>query len=139
MTDALYARELLRLAAAATGAGRLERYDAQGNASNPICGDRVAVTLTYDSERHIAELAHETRACVLAQASAAILAAHLPGASREDVVALRADVQAMLGGAKEPPAPYSDYAALRGAAEHRNRHTCVLLPLDAVLDALNKG
>ncbi len=138
MTDPLYARELLRLAASATGAGKLDLCDVQGEASNPICGDRVTVTLNFDGDGHIAELAHETRACVLAQASAAILSAHLPGASREEVIALRADVQAMLGGAKEPRAPYSDYGALRGAAEHRNRHTCVLLPLDAVLNALNK-
>ena len=49
---------------------------------------------------------------------------------------LRADVGAMLREGDVPAPPFSGYAALSGAAPYRNRHTCVLLPIDAVLDAL---
>jgi NifU-like protein involved in Fe-S cluster formation len=42
----------------------------------------------------------------------------------------------MLRGGEIPPAPFADFAALTGAATYRNRHTCVLLPIDAVLNAL---
>jgi NifU-like protein involved in Fe-S cluster formation len=42
----------------------------------------------------------------------------------------------MLQDGPPPPAPFGDYAALTGAALYRNRHTCVLLPIDAVLHAL---
>jgi nitrogen fixation NifU-like protein len=135
MSDPLYAKDLLRLAAAANGAGRLDPHDAEGHAHNPTCGDRVDVTLTLDDGK-IAGMAHETTACVLAQASASILGAHLKGADTAAVEYLRAQVAAMLReGAKVPP-PFDDYAALAGAATFRNRHTCVLLPIDAVLDAL---
>jgi len=137
MSDPLYAKDLLRLAATASGAGRLQPFDTEGSAYNPTCGDRVAVTLRLDGSRRIIEMAHETTACVLAQASASLLGAHLEGADQETVQKLRADVGAMLREGDAPAPPFSDYTALKGAAAFRNRHTCVLLPIDAVLDALN--
>jgi NifU-like protein involved in Fe-S cluster formation len=35
-----------------------------------------------------------------------------------------------------PEPPFADYVILMGAASYRTRHACVLLPVDAVLDAL---
>jgi NifU-like protein involved in Fe-S cluster formation len=137
MSDPLYAKDLLRLAAAATGAGRLQPFDAEGSAYNPTCGDRIAVTLCLDVSGRIVDMAHETTACVLAQASASLLGANLEGADEERVRKLRADVGAMLREGDVPAPPFAGYTALKGAASYRNRHTCVLLPIDAVLDALN--
>ena len=139
MSDPLYAKDLLRLAAAATGAGRLEAFDAEGSAYNPTCGDRIGVTLRLDGSGRIIEMAHETSACVLAQASASLGGANLEGANEESVQKLRADVSAMLRDGEAPAPPFSGYTALSGAASFRNRHKCVLLPIDAVLDALNKS
>ena len=45
MSDPLYGKALLRLAAEATGAGRLTDFDAEGSAYNPACGDRISVTI----------------------------------------------------------------------------------------------
>jgi NifU-like protein involved in Fe-S cluster formation len=42
----------------------------------------------------------------------------------------------MLNEGMVPAPPFGDYSALKGAVVYRNRHTCVLLPIDAVLDAL---
>lgn len=139
MSDPLYAKPLLRLAANAAGAGRLDPTDAEGHAHNPTCGDRVSVTLNFDEAGRIIEMAHETQACVLSQASASILGANLAGAGKEAVETLRADVAAMLREGTPPPSPFSDYEVLKGAAVYRNRHTCVLLPIDAVLNALRDG
>jgi NifU-like protein involved in Fe-S cluster formation len=136
MSDPLYAKALLRLAANAVGAGRLDPFDAQGVAHNPTCGDKVSVTLRLDSHGRVTGIAHETNACVLAQASSSILGAQLQGADRQKVQELRAAVETMLQDGPPPPAPFADYAALTGAALYRNRHTCVLLPIDAVLHAL---
>src|SRR5262245_11536020 len=137
MSDPLYAKDLLRLAAAATGAGRLQMFDAEGSAYNPTCGDRVAVTLRLDELGRIVEMAHETAACVLAQASASLLGENLEGANQDTVQKLRTDVGAMLREGEAPAPPFAGYTALKGAASYRNRHTCVLLPIDAVLDALS--
>lgn len=135
MSDPLYRRELLRLAADATCAGRLAAPDASGTVFNPACGDRVTVDLA-SANGHVLAMAHETKACVLAQASASILGATLLGATRADIERLRNSLIAMLETGAGPPAPpYSAYSAFEGAIEHRSRHRCVLLPVDAVLAA----
>jgi NifU-like protein involved in Fe-S cluster formation len=136
MSDPLYAKDLLRLAANAIGAGRLDPFDAEGVAHNPTCGDKVSVTLRLDERGRVTGIAHETNACVLAQASSSILGAQLAGADWQKVHDLRTAVETMLHDGPPPPAPFADYAALTGATLYRNRHTCVLLPIDAVLSAL---
>lgn len=138
MSDPLYRKDLLRLAADAHGAGRLTSPDVSGFAYNPACGDKVVVDL-HVGDGKIVEFAHDTRACVLAQASASILAASLGGATRSTVETLRASVAEMLEHGTAPPsAPFDSYGVFAGAVEYRNRHRCVLLPLDATLDALGK-
>ncbi len=134
--DPLYRKELLRLAADATGAGRLPEECHTGRAFNPTCGDRVTVDIAIENER-VAGIAHDTKACVLTQASASILGAELEGLSREDVVGLRRTVVAMLEGGEPPKAPFDVYRAFDGVIAHRNRHACVLLPFEAVLAAFD--
>lgn len=138
MSDPLYGKALLRLAADAIGAGRLADFDAEASAYNPACGDRVSVTIKAGESGRIAAFAHETHACVLTQASASILGAHLPGTDQANLRTLRAEVTGMLqqDGAASPL--FSDYVVLKGAAIYRNRHACVLLPIDAALKALEQ-
>lgn len=133
MSDPLYRKELLRLAADADGAGRLQDPHRSATAHNPACGDRVTVDIRLVDGR-ITALAHHTQACVLAQASAAILGTQAIGLDRADLQALASDVAAMLQDGAPPPLPA--YAAFDGVAGHKGRHICVLLPLKALLDAL---
>jgi NifU-like protein involved in Fe-S cluster formation len=129
--DPLYRRAVLRLAADATGAGRLPQADAAATVHNPACGDRVTVELALADGR-IAAFAHATQACVLTQASAALLAAKAPGRDQAGLVALAKAVRAYLGGGAAP----EGYAVFEGVAAHAGRHACVLLPLEAALKAL---
>ncbi len=138
MSDPLYRKDLLRLAADAHGAGRLVAPQLTGHAFNPACGDRVSVQLVLVDGR-ITELAHETRACILAQASASILGNALGNATVQEVGKLHKVVSAMLESKSPPPkAPFEAYSAFEGAVEYQSRHRCVLLPIDAVLDAFEK-
>lgn len=138
MSDPLYRKDLLRLAADARCAGRLPSPDVSGFAFNPACGDKVVVDLRIAAGR-IVDFAHDTKACVLAQASASILGANLTDIDAGALDDLYAKVAEMLAhGAAPPSPPFDGYAVLSGAAEYKNRHRCVLLPLDAVLDALRK-
>lgn len=134
--DPLYKKELLRLAADATGAGRLAAPDASAEAYNPACGDRITIDLTLTGS-HITALAHETRGCLLTQASASILAGAAAGLDRQDLLALANSIRAMLKGGAPPRSPFDRYGAFDGAASHAGRHRCVLLPLEAALDALD--
>jgi NifU-like protein involved in Fe-S cluster formation len=129
--DPLYPTALLRLAADATGAGRLAQADAVGTAHNPACGDRVRVELALDGGR-IAALAHQTQACVLAQASASLLAGTAPGQDRAALAALADGIRSMLAGGPM----VAGYEAFAGVAGHAGRHSCVLLPLQAAMAAL---
>jgi nitrogen fixation protein NifU and related proteins len=130
--DPLYRRELLRLAADVAGAGHLPAPDAAATAHNPACGDRVTVELALTDGR-VTALAHTTQACVLTQASAALLAGAAPGQDRTGLAALADAVRAFLGGA---PAP-AGFAVFDGVAAHAGRHVCVLLPFEAALKALD--
>jgi NifU-like protein involved in Fe-S cluster formation len=135
MSDALYRKELLRLAADAAGAGRLASPDTSATIHNPTCGDRITIDLVVKDGR-IAALAHHTQACVLTQASAAILGADATGLDRSEIAALADSIRAMLKGGRTPPAPFDSYGVFDGVAGHIGRHKCVLLPLEATLEAL---
>jgi NifU-like protein involved in Fe-S cluster formation len=129
--DPLYRKALLRLAADAVGAGHLPAPDAAATAANPACGDRVTVEIALRGDC-VGALAHDTQACILTQASAAILGAVAPGLDRAALAALEKGVQAMLkDGAPPPLAPYAAFAAALPG-----RHVCVLLPFQALRDAL---
>jgi nitrogen fixation NifU-like protein len=136
MSDPLYKPALLRFAADATGAGRLAVPCGTATAFNPACGDKVTVDVAIEDGR-ISAIAHDTKACVLTQASAAILAGEIAGLTKEDVADLHRAVGEMLAGSDAPGAPFDAYRAFDGVADHRNRHRCVLLPIEAVLSALN--
>jgi len=129
--DPLYRREILRLAADATGAGRLPEPNATGTAHNPACGDRVTVEVTLAAGR-ITALGHTSQACVLTQASAALLAGAAPGLTGTELAALAEGVHVFLKGAAAP----AGYGVFDGVVSHAGRHVCVLLPFQAALAAL---
>ena len=135
MSDPLYKPALLRLAADATGAGRLTVPCGTATTYNPACGDKVTVDVAVECGR-ITAIAHDTKACVLTQASAAILGGEIAGLTREEVSGLHAAVSAMLDGAAAPAAPFDVFSVFDGVAGHRNRHRCVLLPIEAVMAAV---
>jgi len=134
MSDPLYSLDVLRLAADATGAGRLDEPRLSHTEHNPTCGDRVTVDLHVEGGRVVA-MAHETKACVLSQASASALAGALPGLDHRELAALRDAVVAMLSKQE----PFEPFRALQSVAAFPSRHRCVLLPIDAALRALEAG
>ena len=138
MSDPLYKKSLLRLAADAAGAGRLVKPQATGSAHNPACGDRITVDLAIEDGR-ITGIAFETKACVLTQASASILGADATGLNREEIEGLHRAVLKMLVEDCEPPgAPFDTYRHFAGVCGHKSRHRCVLLPIEAVLAAFDE-
>ncbi len=136
MSDELYQKALLRLASAAHGAGRLDGPCCSGREANAMCGDAVIFDARIDQAHRISATANDLKGCVLVQASASLLAENAIGQTQSDIAALRADVAAMLDGAPPPEGVWSGYEVFRPASAYRSRHSCVLLPLDALLKAL---
>lgn len=136
MIDPLYQTEILRLAAEAAKAGRLAAPDATATVRNPLCGDQITVDLDVADGR-ITDYAHHTRACVLCQASASLLGGTALGRDGSQCDDARARLQRFLTG--DPAALGPDLAAFAVFApvvDYVSRHTCILLPFDALNRAM---
>ena len=134
MTDQLYQERIMALAKAKTGAGKLVNPTRSVRKDNPMCGDRVTIDVRLDNGR-IAELAHQVRGCLLCQASAAALASVAVGKDAGDIAAARHDVERALG--REQGAAGEPFSAFAPVADHKSRQDCVLLPFEALKEAMS--
>ena len=135
-SEDLYDAEVLRMAREATGAGRLDAPHGAATVDNPLCGDRVTFEVRLDGGR-IAALAHRARGCLLCEAAASLLGAAAAGASAAEVAEARAAAAAILtADAAAPAGPWARLEAFRPVRAVRSRHGCVLLPFDALGEAL---
>lgn len=135
MSDQLYQERIVALAKAKTGAGKLENPTRTVRRDNPLCGDRVILDVRLDGEGRIAEIGHQVRGCLLCQASASALSAVAVGRDAAGVAELRHDAERALG--REPGETHEPFDAFAPVAAHKARQDCVLLPLEALKDALS--
>ena len=136
ITD-IYQKDLLRLAARAIGAGRLDPADGSARVDNPLCGDRVTVDVRLDRGR-VAALGHDVKACVLCQATASILGTEAPGKTADDIAGLIRAIEAMLKqGAQPPDGDWQGFAAFDPVRPIKSRHECVVLPVRALANAID--
>jgi nitrogen fixation NifU-like protein len=135
MSDQLYQERIVALAKAKTGAGKLASPTKSARRDNPLCGDRVTIDVKLDGQGKIAEIAHQVRGCLLCQASASALASVAVGRDAAGIAELRHDAERAIG--REPGAAHEPFAAFAPVAAHKSRHECVLLPLEALGDALS--
>ena len=136
MSGDVYHDALVALAREATGAGGLPAPAASATRDNPLCGDRVTFDVQVAAGRVVA-LAHRVRGCVLCQASAAFLGRHAAGHSRAELAEARAGLAALLSdGTPLPPGAWAGLALFEPVGAVKSRHGCVVLPFDALDDAL---
>lgn len=134
MTDQLYQDRIVALAKAKTGAGKLASPTKSARRDNPLCGDRVTLDVRLDGQGKIAELAHQVRGCLLCQASASALASVAVGRNTAGIDRLRLDAERALGREEgEAGEPFAAFAPVRS---HKSRHECVLLPFEALKEAM---
>ena len=137
MVDALYQRKILDLAQAAVARGQLDEIDARVELDNPLCGDRIRIEIRKIEDR-VDALAHMVRGCVLCQAAASIIGSYAIGSTKAEISEIHASLKAMLSGNGElPEGNWQELRTLLPVREFKSRHTCVLLPFDALGQALN--
>lgn len=129
----IYQTAFLKLAGRASGAGRLDAPDATATTHNPMCGDRITMDLKLDGERIVA-LGYEIRACLVCQASASIVGETAVGRTLSDLSEQREAIRAYLKSESEAPGDYRDFEPVKA---HISRHHCVLLPYQAIQDAVS--
>ena len=132
----LYSGRILELASDIPLTERLDAPDSTVRKRSPLCGSTVTVDVALEDGR-ISAFGQDVKACALGQASASILARNVIGLTRENVEQARDQLRAMLtAGGAVPDAPFQEFKVLAPAAEFRNRHTSILLSLDATADAV---
>lgn len=134
MSDELYQQRIVALAKSKTGAGKLTAPTKSARRDNPLCGDRVTIDVRLDNGK-IAEIAHQVRGCLLCQASASALTASAVGRDAAAIAELRHDAERALG--REAGKAHDPFDAFEPVANHKSRHECVLLPFEALKDALS--
>lgn len=139
MSEALYNERILALAGTLKADDRLAAPQASVQLTSPLCGSRIRVDLNI-ADGKVAAYGQEVRACALGQSSAAIMKRHAVGRSREELVAARDALEAMLKRGEDPPAgEWSDLEVLVPARDHKSRHASILLPFKAVVKAFDEA
>jgi nitrogen fixation protein NifU and related proteins len=106
--------------------GRLDPHDAQARGHNPLCGDRLTITLNRDGA-NISDLRFEGNGCAISMASASLMTEAVKGRSRTDVEALFQRVHALLTTQGASNADLGKLAALSGVREFPARVKCASL------------
>jgi NifU-like protein involved in Fe-S cluster formation len=139
MIDDVYNAKILGFAGNISRIGRLDHADASATAHSKLCGSTVTVDLAMQGDV-VADFAHIVKACALGQASSAIMAEHVVGATAQELRAVRADMLRMLKENGAPPAGqrFADLKYLEPVRDYKARHASTMLTFDAVVDAIDK-
>lgn len=117
--------------------GRLEPSDAHADGHNPLCGDRLTVSLRMAGDR-IEDVRFEGKGCAISTASASLMTEAVKGKDRDAVAALFAKVHGLLTRQDAIAGPeLGKLAALSGVREFPVRVKCASLcwhTLNAALD-----
>jgi nitrogen fixation NifU-like protein len=107
--------------------GRLDPADASAAGHNPLCGDRLNITLRLDGDK-LADVRFEGQGCAISVASASLMTEAVRGKSRAEFTRLYEEVHELLTHAgSPPPAHLGKLAALGGVSEFPARVKCASL------------
>jgi NifU-like protein involved in Fe-S cluster formation len=136
--DDIYNLRILELAANIPHAQRLERPDATASAYSKLCGSTVSIDLKLGGGR-IAEFAQTVKACLLGQASAAIVGREIVGTTPDEFRSVAAAMRKMLKANGPPPSGrWADLSLLQPVKDYPHRQPSTLLVFDAVEKALDE-
>lgn len=132
----LYQSVILEHSRTPRGVGRVPNPTHFGEGFNPICGDRIVVTIQVVNEL-ISKICFEAQSCALCQASASVLVETLEGKSFGLASAMLRDFEALI---TEGRWEYGGAAAIFGVVrDFPARAKCVSLPWKACRDALEES
>ena len=104
-------------------------------ASNPLCGDEVTLTLRV-RDGAVDDVGFVGRGCSISQASASMMCEEVAGRSREEAAALGHRFKEMLTKPGTQPDDLGDLEALQGVRQYPVRIKCAVLPWNALLRGL---
>lgn len=134
MNAPLYTMEILRLAGSLPDPMLLDRVDGMAQLRSPTCGSTVHTEVKLD-DRRVTALSQQVRACAFGQAAGALVAKHAPGRTRVEIAEVLAALSGWLDGSRDDPGGWG-FEALAPARSRTSRHGAILLPLRALLAAI---
>ena len=133
----IYSSRLLELAADIPHAAPLTDPDVTASAHSKLCGSTVSVELKVDEDQIIA-FAQTVKACLLGQASAAIVGREIIGTRFDEFRIIADQMRKMLkDGGAPPDGRWSDLGLLEPVRPYKARHASTLLIFDAVERAID--
>jgi NifU-like protein involved in Fe-S cluster formation len=136
MNAPLYTTEILRLAATLPEPQHLKRVDGKSSQRSPTCGSSVATEVHMTGGR-VEAISQTVSACAFGQASATLVAQQAPGRDRAEVEAALDQLTNWLSGARDAAPDWAGYEALAPALPKTGRHGAIMLPLRALLAAMD--
>jgi NifU-like protein involved in Fe-S cluster formation len=136
--DDVYNLRILELASDIPCSDRLAKPDATASARSKLCGSTIAVDLNVTGER-ISGFGQDVKACLLGQATAAIVGREIVGTSFDEFHRVATTMRAMLkDGGPPPEGRWADLALLQPVKDYPHRHASTLLVFEAVDKALSE-
>ncbi|MEO8546761.1 MAG: iron-sulfur cluster assembly scaffold protein [Sphingomicrobium sp.] len=138
MNAPLYTMEILRLAGSLPDPAKLGRIDGMAELRSPTCGSTVRTEVMMEAGA-VEAVAQQVRACAFGQASASLVARHARGRTRDEVAETLAALSGWLDGSRDDPGGSWGLEALAPARSRTSRHGAILLPLRALLAAIEEA
>jgi nitrogen fixation NifU-like protein len=119
--------------------GRLDPADAKADGHNPLCGDKLHVTVRLNGDR-LEDVRFDGQGCAISTASASLMTEAVKGRTRADIARLFDDVHALLTDSTHPPQQdLGKLMALGGVAEFPARVKCASLCWHTLNAALSRA
>jgi nitrogen fixation protein NifU and related proteins len=119
--------------------GRLDPSDAHADGHNPLCGDRLTVSLRMSGDR-IDDVRFDGSGCAISTASASLMTEAVKGKDKAAVGQLFEKIHALLTRQDAvPDSSLGKLAALSGVREYPARVKCASLCWHTLNAALDKG
>lgn len=118
--------------------GKIEGIE-QINLNNPTCGDVISLSVQFDAEDRVADIAFVNSGCTISTASASMMTDAVLGKSKGEVLELAQVFSQMVQGEKDPKQDeLGDAAFLAGVAKFPQRIKCATLSWNALKKAIEE-
>jgi nitrogen fixation NifU-like protein len=138
MSEDIYQDQIIEWSKKTDHVARLENAHCKATASNPLCGDRISVELELSGE-FIKSMAYQVKGCLLCKASSSILAERAGGLGFGELTKMISELDGALKSSKDDTESFPEgYRLFYPVRFHKSRHSCVLLPFEAVIKAVSE-
>ncbi len=137
-TNSLYQEVILDHNKKPRNYGKLDHASHQATGHNPLCGDRLDITLQLENDQ-IQAIAFQGESCAICKASASMMTAAVKGKARMDAETLIHEFRELTTGKLDTNLPHhlGRLTVFSGIRDLPTRVKCAILPWHTLHAALN--